>query len=599
MNKQITFDCSLGLQDFEADLKRAEADIKNAKKRLEKADRDYNYNREKNYRANKVGDEKGAEKYARAMATAEEASAKAQYDLSEAEVRAGEASKNIQESASNMSLLGKMTQGAGSIMDMLKKKVVQLGKRILIFSVLMKAIRAIRSYFGEVLQNNEQFAQSLGRLKGAMQTMVAPLIELLVPVLTAIVNWLTKVITAFAQLIGMLTGKGLNAMKKFAKEATQDKSSQFASFDTINQLGGGNDNSDMQANFEFAELTQTELTGILTTIGLIASALLALKFPVEGLSFLENLLGILLLIGGAVIAVKNYFDAWTNGLNKDNLAGIIGGIAMALGGLYILFGTTGVAIGAIVAGISLLVLGFKDIIDNGVNLTNVLSVIAGIFLAGLGISILIGSWIPLLVAGIAGIVFALVAVGGQAEALIKGIKDIFNGLITFITGVFTGDWAKAWEGLKQVFKGIWNSILAIVGGVLNAIIKGINWVIDKMNTLQFDIPDWVPIIGGKHVGLSIPHIAEWNVPYLAQGAVIPPNREFLAVLGDQTNGTNIEAPLDTIVSAVQQALGGMDTNVNVHFNGSLAQIAKVLQPEISAETKRRGSSFVSIGGTVR
>lgn len=64
----------------------------------------------------------------------------------------------------------------------------------------------------------------------------------------------------------------------------------------------------------------------------------------------------------------------------------------------------------------------------------------------------------------------------------------------------------------------------------------------------------MPGIGGKSYGINIPHVSEIKIPRLATGAVIPPNREFLAVLGDQPRGTNIEAPLDMIVDAFRQAM---------------------------------------------
>lgn len=90
-----------------------------------------------------------------------------------------------------------------------------------------------------------------------------------------------------------------------------------------------------------------------------------------------------------------------------------------------------------------------------------------------------------------------------------------------------------------------------------------------------------------------------SVPHLASGAVIPPNKEFMAVLGDQKSGTNIEAPLDTIKQAVAEVMGqgGGSSNgdININFNGNLAQLARVLKPEITREKTRAGSSLI-IGG---
>ncbi|MBD5543747.1 MAG: hypothetical protein HDR01_05785 [Lachnospiraceae bacterium] len=114
--------------------------------------------------------------------------------------------------------------------------------------------------------------------------------------------------------------------------------------------------------------------------------------------------------------------------------------------------------------------------------------------------------------------------------------------------------SETWDGLWTNIKGVINSILGGVESMANGIVKAINTVISAMNGLHFDIPDWVPGVGGNTFGFNIPEIPNVSIPKLATGAVIPANREFLAVLGDQKHGTNIEAPLDTIVDAMKIAL---------------------------------------------
>lgn len=96
--------------------------------------------------------------------------------------------------------------------------------------------------------------------------------------------------------------------------------------------------------------------------------------------------------------------------------------------------------------------------------------------------------------------------------VIQGALEIFNGIIDFITGVFTGNWGQAWEGVKTIFKGIFDSLKGIAKAPLNFIIDIVNRCIDGINKIDFNIPDWVPVLGGEHVGLNIPHI-----PQLATG----------------------------------------------------------------------------------
>lgn len=138
--------------------------------------------------------------------------------------------------------------------------------------------------------------------------------------------------------------------------------------------------------------------------------------------------------------------------------------------------------------------------------------------------------------------------------LLDAVQQILSGIVKFVSGVFTNDWDLAWEGVMDVLRGIRNGIASILEGVINSIINGINNLIRQLNKISFSVPDWVPALGGKSFGFNITPIQKITIPRLAQGAVIPPNQEFLAVLGDQTSGTNIEAPLSTIKQAMLEAL---------------------------------------------
>lgn len=158
--------------------------------------------------------------------------------------------------------------------------------------------------------------------------------------------------------------------------------------------------------------------------------------------------------------------------------------------------------------------------------------------------------------------------------ILSGLFGVLKGLIDFIVGVFTGDWEKAWNGIVSVFTSIWEGIKGVVKGVFNIIADVINNIINAVKKISFDVPDWVPLVGGKHFGLleNIP-----NIPHLANGMVIPPNQEFLAVLGDQSKGVNIETPLSTMLDAFRRALddyddgfGGGDIIIPIYINNELS-----------------------------
>ena len=90
--------------------------------------------------------------------------------------------------------------------------------------------------------------------------------------------------------------------------------------------------------------------------------------------------------------------------------------------------------------------------------------------------------------------------------IIEGALGVFNGIIDFITGVFTGNWALAWEGIKQIFGSVFDSLTEIASGPINFIIDLINYVIRSINSISFTVPDWVPEIGGSTVGLNLQEI---------------------------------------------------------------------------------------------
>lgn len=97
-------------------------------------------------------------------------------------------------------------------------------------------------------------------------------------------------------------------------------------------------------------------------------------------------------------------------------------------------------------------------------------------------------------------------------SVISGAMTVFDGLITFISGVFTGNWKQAWEGVKNIFKGVFETFAAICKAPINAVIGIINGAISSINKLGLTIPDWVPGIGGKAFKINVP-----TIPMLYKG----------------------------------------------------------------------------------
>lgn len=624
---------------------------------------------------------------------------------------AGILTQEIDKSYKSQGLFKKAAEAAETSMDRLGKRILGLAASAMVFNVISRGLTSLQQLTMKYIKTNDEARQAIAQLKGALLTLVQPLIEVVIPAFTLLVNILTSIITAAAQLVSALFGKTLKQSQDGAKalhkeaaaigavgEAADEAAGSLAGFDEINSIstenakgagGGAAADDEIAPDFSWMDGMDHELLDRLREMaelaGLIGAGLALWKIGTMLPGVLGQIAsvlgGILTAVGGLLAFWNGLTDAWENGVDWLNLIEMIGGLAAAAFGLYTIFealhpGWGKIAAGAalVVGGIAMLVTGFHDAMENGWNLENTLLSIAGILATGLGIALITGSWIPLLVAGIASVLLALTIATGHGEELLDGIrtimegfvdfftgiftgdiekaiggiskifdglktavfavidgikdtllsfltwldektggkfhgiieaakgyvtevftstketlanvldavKQIFTGIIQFLTGVFTQDWDMALEGVKEIFKGMWNGVVSILEGAINLIIKGLNWLIAQINKIEFKVPDWVPSIGGESIGPNIPSISEAKIPRLAQGAVIPPNREFLAVLGDQRSGTNIEAPLSAIEQAVENVLSRMGGG-----NGQPIQVSVLLDGKVVARNTVR------------
>lgn len=621
--------------------------------------------------------------------------------LDVAKTKAGELVQQITNASGASAKMAEVSASVEKSMDKFGRRLGNLFKRALFFTVISRGLSQLRSWLSQTIMQNEAARASIARLKAALLTLAQPILEVVIPVFVKLVNILAQVVTAIAKFFGMLSGKswsaqvsaakGLNAEKEALEgvgSAAEDASKSMASFDEINQItsnqapGGGTSgagaSSGITPDFSNLDLAEDKLNDILGIVGAIAAGLLAWKIASMFTDDLGKIGGIALAAAGAFALVYFWLDAWNNGIDMTNFLGMLGGLAALAGGLALAFGPTAAAIALVVGGLAMLVVGIKDVIENGFTLENTLTIIAGLLAAGIGISILTGSWIPLLIAGFVAALVALVSFTGHGEELIQGLKKIIDGfgkffkgvftgdlklaaegakqiweglkqtwnaivnsikdawsafitwlqgknpalaaifetigkmfsdqynawkkilsgLITFLTGVFTGDWKKAWNGVLDILKGIWNLIVGTVEGAINFIIDGINLLISALNKIQFNMPEWVPLIGGKSFGINITPVSRVALPRLASGAVIPPNREFMAVLGDQKSGTNIETPLATMVQAFKQAMnetgGAGGRQMTVILRLDRRELGRAIYQLNNEETQRVGVKLAGV-----
>lgn len=526
------------------------------------------------------------------------------------------------------------------------------------------------------------FQAQLTQASRAIGNIFIPILQKILPIAIAVLRIVRELADAIAKLfhfklteidysgVGNLASGAEDAAAGFddATSAAKELKKSVMGFDELNILNGNTASGSGSAGvsggsgFDFElpeygflndvskqadEVTQ-KLKNALPWILAIGAGLAAWKLgPKLGLD-LQKTIGLAVGIFGALTLVQNILDSIVNGVTEENMTGMIFGMTLAVTGLYVALGPVAGGITAIVSGFAVLAVAFSDAEKSGWNFQNQMLAVAGILTAGVGIGILIGSWIPLLIGMIAALLLSITTATGHGQELISGVKEtlqgfidffagiftgdtertaagiagifgglknavgavidgirdwlnglldwidkktngklkplitgikaivtavfgnikqtvgnvideiktIFSGLIKFISGVFSGDFDKAWEGIKDIFKGILNTIIDLLNGAINIIIKGLNWLIKQMNKISFDVPSWVPFVGGKSIGVNIDYISENVLPRLAKGAVIPANDEFLAVLGDQTHGNNIEAPEGLIRKIVREESGG-------------------------------------------
>lgn len=354
-------------------------------------------------------------------------------------------------------------------------------------------------------------------------------------------------------------------------------------------------------------------------VAAVAAGFAAWKIGKKFLGNLSKAKQLALAVAGAVLMAINVVDMLKNGINFDNLTGYIIGAAAAVTGLGLAFGVLGGAITAIVAGLVLLGVAIRDVIKNGFNNKNLTAITVALLTIGGAIAIITGAWIPLLIAAIAAVVVWIVAkwtsikdwisktISSIDAAFEQHLANVEAGVAAAVDWViekwtavkewFSGLWEKvssgavaAWDGIKSAFKSVpewfqgkfrdaWQKVKDVfsTGGriwsgikegientfraVVNAIIRGMNTIIavpfNKINSMLNTIRN------ASFLGIS-PFQNLWGVnplpvpqiPMLARGAVIPANRKFLAVLGDQRNGNNLEAPESLLRQIVREEAGG-------------------------------------------
>lgn len=328
--------------------------------------------------------------------------------------------------------------------------------------------------------------------------------------------------------------------------------------------------------------------------------------------------GILLIIASAAGLILALKDISENGLNAKNASLLLVSALGLCAGVFMVFGTTAAFV---VAGLLLISAGIADVIQKGVTLKNGLLIVAGVFLS---VSAVAGAVIGAIAALVAGLVLAVIAdwenfkktvwepmkkwfaeLWSDFTQITNGFKKMLDGLTLFVNGVFSGDWKKAWEGIKETFGGAWdgivgllkasaNLIIGILNTVYNFVCGVVNAIINGINKISFTTPDWLNYLhegwGGQSFGgFNLQPIQPINIPYLANGGIT--TGSTLANIGEA--GREAVLPLENNLSymkplaeMIASEMKGVQT---VRIVADEGKIFKIVKEEANDYYRRTGS----------
>lgn len=503
-----------------------------------------------------------------------------------------------------MSKMARATDKAQKTATSLGKRMTGIVNQVFLFGMVFKALYGVAEYMGKALKSNKEFTMQLAKLKGALLIAFQPIYELLVPALMALMRIATSVAQGVAHVFSLIGGKSSSEYAKNAKalyeqagateavgDAAEKTKKSLAGFDEINQLGstsGANSEASSEAvSPDFSSFETAEYKKKIDELVVYISAALLVLGVILTFSGANIPLGIGLMAAGAIglatEAAVNW-DAMKQILEEKAglIAGISGillvlGLILALSGCAIPLGIGLIAVGAVglaaTAAVNWdsIVQALQGPIGGITAIASAALLVIGLILVCTGVGIPLG--IALIVAGAAGLVTVTAVnwnfIKDKLSEMWSGVKQWWSSTVA---PVFTKKyWAEKFKTMADGFANSWKNGINSAITVINNFIA---WINDKLHfkwdALTIAGVQIVPAV--DYQLFSIPQI-----PHLARGAVLPPNKPFMAVVGDQTHGTNVEAPLSTIQEAVAIVMEDMIASNMAGHEATVAVLREILE----------------------
>lgn len=576
-------------------------------------------------------------------------------------------------------------EAASKHMEQFTNRIKVLARRVLVFSLITKALRSLKDYMWSAIQTNEDAMASIAKLKAALMTLAQPIVNVVIPAFTVLVDVITRVVNAISRLLSMLFGTTAEESAKAAENlyeqqkalkgvgsAAKKAKGSLASFDEINKLSsdssgsGGGSSSGVVPDFK--NMVSSSLSALLELF--TGAALLSLG-AILAFSGANVPLGLSLMALGALAIWDAVSTNWD--VTKNLLRGAIGDAVAITSTVLLVFGALLAFSGAnIPVGIGMILAGaiglaavtaanwdtMRDTLAESIG--KVLTVIGasllviGAILAFSGVKVALG--IGMMVAGA-----AVLAVGSAAlnwDAItsnvqtaigkilqIAGASLLVLGLLFVLTGVKiplglglmaaggaalgVGEAILNWDAIKEKFSEVWSGIKqwwtsncakyftkehwanfgqSIIDGLLNGlksafeavktwVSSAVNWIKSQFSGAKAEVSSaggsFASASGGARQSASFP-IAVNTIPALARGAVIPPNREFLAVLGDQRSGNNYEVPDAKLRQLLREELNALGRKSEAVLMLDRDVLGRVVYQLNKAEGNRIGVSLAGV-----
>lgn len=507
------------------------------------------------------------------------------------------------ESAGNC--ISRAMEAADARMQKFERRIIGLARRVFVFTLITKALRGVREQLWNGIKANDEAAAAVARLKGTLQTLAQPILSVVIPAFTALVNVITKVVAAIAAIVSSLFGttidastesaKSLNAEQKALKGvggAAKKAGKELAGFDEINKLGdsgiggGGGGASAIQPDFTFKDLIEGQLTEIEL---MVSGALLALG-AILTFSGINIPLGIALMAAGAVGLATTIATNWDE--VKELLQGSLGAVVALVSGALLVIGAILAFSGAnLPLGIALMAAGaaglattlaanwdaIKEALQSPIGavvaLLSTALLVVGAILAFSGANIPLG--IGLIAAGAVGLAADIVANWdtirdllespfGAVVALVSGASLVLGAVLAFSGASIPlgiALMAAGAIGLVAVAAVNWNTVKEILQSPIGAVVKAVSLALLALGAiLTFsgaNIPLGIALLSAGAVGLASIVAVNWETIKAqlqsGMGEVTAVVSGFLLVLGAVLAFSGVNLPLGIALIAAGSA----------------------------------------------